>query len=39
MIKKLNIFLCAAMAFFASCSDVDLASVNYSEGISDLKAE
>ena len=37
--KKLNIFLCAAMAFFASCSDVDLESVNYSEGISNLKAE
>lgn len=26
------------MAFFASCSDVDLASVNYSEAISNLKA-
>lgn len=37
--KKLNIFLCAAMAFFASCSDVDLASVNYSEGISNLVAD
>ncbi|MDD7103736.1 MAG: hypothetical protein PUI30_02655, partial [Bacteroidales bacterium] len=37
--KKINIFLCAVMALFTSCSDVDLESVNFSEAVTNLIAD